>query len=1483
MRESLFNRSRKHSRKKAEVLFRNAEALFFPESRMLRLLRLIVALLALSCLVLVLNVPLGPAGQLVFFSLTLLIVLVLRKKAGHMVSLLLMGLSLAISARYLYWRLTESIAFQSYLDMFFGYALVGAEIYAVVILALGYFQSAWPLKRKPVPLPPDTSLWPTVDVFIPTYNEPLKVVIPTILAAKNLDWPSKKINIYVLDDGRRDEFREFCNEVNVGYLRREDNAHAKAGNINRALTKTHGQLIAIFDCDHIPTRSFLQLTAGGFLQDPKLALVQTPHHFFSPDPFERNLRTFRKIPNEGELFYGLIQDGNDLWNSTFFCGSCAVIKRAPLEEIGGIAVETVTEDAHTALRLHMLGYNSSYMHVIQAAGLATESLSGHVGQRIRWARGMTQVFRTDNPIFGKGLRWYQRLCYTNAMLHFFFGLPRLIFLTAPLSYLFFGAHIINATAIQVASYALPHLIMAAITNSRLQGQYRHSFWAEVYETVLSVYILIPTTMALINPKLGSFNVTAKGGLVEKSYFDRKIAKPYLFMLLLNIVGLAFGILRFYWWNTYEIDSVILNITWTIYNLIIISAATAVAREREQRRVYARIPIRLQVMVRLPDGRTITCRSQDLSEGGGRFTLPADYEISPGDSITLSLFNDMEEVVFPSRVIRIQGHELQLEFEELDLDQKQQLVGLLYGRADTWVHWRENREDDKPLRSLKEILLSSAGVLSMLEPMQHLKKRFKRTRRATSSSASSVKTSTNAMTALLVLLALLFSAQPARSATARETLTRSTVEKTMTLKMLGAQDPMRIEGIRGERLINFSIRRDEVVVKARLELRFAYSPALLEDLSHLNVIVNDEVVHSLPLGGGKNVNQVLTLPLDPVFINGYNKLRFQLIGHYTLDCEDPAHSSLWLVISNKSKLVLTLRRINLENDLANLPVPFFDSRDSDRLKLAFAFSETPGHELLKSAGMVGSWFGALAGYRGARFSAHMGDLPEGNTIVFATNQNKPEWLSLPRLEGGTLILADHPRNSKARVLVIAGRDAGEVELASLALTLGEKTFAGKRMTFFDGEVPPRRAAYDAPRWIPTNRPVKFGEIAPLQTLQSHGFQAEPIVLRYNVPPDLWTWRSDGAELDLTFRHVQLEEDNRSTLNISINGGFLESYRLADTSDSILSSIFSLGDKPGVERREHITIPPSHIAAQNTLQFHFFNAYKKEGPCKDIQLDNLYSSIDPDSTLDYSTMPHFAALPNLAYFANMGFPYTKYADLAETAVILPDNFNEAEAAAFLTIMGRMGHATGYPATRMKVIRPGQAQDHADYDLILIGGIYDQPLFKQWREALPMDFTAPDRLVRVPTAVEQFRELLTGRIMDKQRQRAGNLLYGGAMDMAILAGFESPLQSGRSVIAVTVDRNSVEKTLTDALLKPDRVAMLQGDFALIRDSGISSFVLSEKYHTGHLPWYRWLQWRLSQTPLLLIPLVFFGVLILAVWCYYGLKRRAARRKGERQAKSA
>ena len=469
--------------------------------------------------------------------------LILRRIPGRLTILIMICLSLTASLRYMYWRLTATLDFDQWIDIAFGYGLVLAEFYALVVLIFGYLQTAWPLRRQPVLLKSPPSEWPVVDVFIPSYNEALDIVKLTIFAAQAMDWPKDKLRVHVLDDGRREDFRQFCEQINVNYITRDNNRHAKAGNLNEALQVTSGEFVAFFDADHVPTRSFLQVSIGWFLKDPKLAMLQTPHFFFSPDPFEKNLDTFRSVPNEGELFYGLVQDGNDLWNATFFCGSCAVIRRKPLMEVGGVAVETVTEDAHTALKLNRAGYNTAYLAIPQAAGLATESLSGHISQRIRWARGMAQIFRTDNPLFGKGLNLGQRLCYLNAMLHFFYGLPRLVFLTAPLAFLFFDAQIFHAAGLMIMAYALPHIFHASLTNSTIQGRFRHSFWNEVYETVLAWYIMGPVLVALVNPKHGGFNVTDKGGIIDEKYFDWKLARPYIVLLTLNMAGMAYGLAR----------------------------------------------------------------------------------------------------------------------------------------------------------------------------------------------------------------------------------------------------------------------------------------------------------------------------------------------------------------------------------------------------------------------------------------------------------------------------------------------------------------------------------------------------------------------------------------------------------------------------------------------------------------------------------------------------------------------------------------------------------------------------------------------------------------------------------------------------------------------------------------------------------------------------------------------------------------------------
>lgn len=236
-----------------------------------RVLIILTSLIAITLAMFCISQPFGYIAQFVFVVLLWSIAMIIRRIPGRFPALMLIVLSLTISCRYLWWRYTSTLNWDDPLSLICGLLLLGAETYSWTVLVLGYIQTIWPLNRKPVPMPADVSTWPTVDLMIPTYNEDLSVVKPTLYAALGLDWPRDKLTIYLLDDGNRKEFADFAHEIGVQYIARETHEHAKAGNINHALKYAKSQLVAIFDCDHVPTRSFLQLTVGWFFKDKNSA------------------------------------------------------------------------------------------------------------------------------------------------------------------------------------------------------------------------------------------------------------------------------------------------------------------------------------------------------------------------------------------------------------------------------------------------------------------------------------------------------------------------------------------------------------------------------------------------------------------------------------------------------------------------------------------------------------------------------------------------------------------------------------------------------------------------------------------------------------------------------------------------------------------------------------------------------------------------------------------------------------------------------------------------------------------------------------------------------------------------------------------------------------------------------------------------------------------------------------------------------------
>lgn len=254
--------------------------------------------------------------------------------------------------------------------------------------------------------------------------------------------------------------------------------------------------------------------------------------------------------------------------------------------------------------------------------------------------------------------------------------------------------------------------------------------------------------------------------------------------------------------------------------------------------------------------------------------------------------------------------------------------------------------------------------------------------------------------------------------------------------------MVLRGVNPNGGFEFGMRSDEVAAKAMLNLEYTPSPSLLPVQSQLKVYLNDELMGVLPVTkeqlGKKTLAQV---PINPLFITDFNRVRLEFVGHYRDVCENPASSTLWLDIGRNSTLDLTYNTLAVNNDLSHFPVPFFDPRDNRPVTLPVVFAGTPDLAQQQAASIVASWFGSRAGWRGQRFPVLYNHLPDRNAIVFATNDQRPDFLrNHPAVNAPVIEMINHPDNPYVKLLVVLGRDDKDLVQAAKGIAQGIFSFA-----------------------------------------------------------------------------------------------------------------------------------------------------------------------------------------------------------------------------------------------------------------------------------------------------------------------------------------------------------------------------------------------------------------------------------------------------------
>lgn len=650
------------------------------------------------------------------------LLLVLRPLASQTTArVLFVSVIWFIVSRYVLWRVFTTLEYHGPISFTVAIMVFMAEFYGVMIVAIGSFTNINPLKRPVHPLPDDPDELPTVDMLIPTYNEDMDILRPTLAACLNQDYPKDKFKVILCDDGgsdqkcsqsdekkasearaRRKELKALCDEMGAHYLTRARNEHAKAGNLNEALKKTDGDLLGIFDADHLPTRDFLACTVGQFTKDEWCCVVQTPHYMINDDPIEKNLRFPQRMPREGAMFFHAIHEGLDFWNSSFFCGSAALIRRKAVESTGGFAGETIVEDAESGMTMHGVGWRTAYINRPLVSGLSAEDLTGFFIQRSRWLMGMLQLLRIKCPITRPGMSVAQRINYFNCCLFWFFPFPRLVFAMAPAALILFNLKIFSASLNGFLSYAIPYVAAMFIFSNFLYGRVRWFLTSEIYETVQCAQLFPSLLFTLFDPKGKGFQVTPKNVTMDEDRITRD-SIPVCVLLGLNILVIIVGVIRLV--QTPEAAlSISVTLFWTLLNCVLLAGAVGAMLERSRPPGAPFVPVDMEGEFHYED-ETYPLTLKEGSSVAGMIKINGIEPgiLKPGTSARLHFpETDTGEVNFtvelPSDANKINAENMRVKFMPETTGGYRGMIDLVYGSSDRWVEHLAKRTKHKGIRT-----------------------------------------------------------------------------------------------------------------------------------------------------------------------------------------------------------------------------------------------------------------------------------------------------------------------------------------------------------------------------------------------------------------------------------------------------------------------------------------------------------------------------------------------------------------------------------------------------------------------------------------------------------------------------------------------------------------------------------------------------------------------------------------------------------------
>ncbi len=529
--------------------------------------------------------------------------------------------SMLVTLYYLYWRVTETFNQSA---LFFSWSLWIAECFGTLTTFLFFFAVWRPLSREaPKPLEGRT-----VDVLVPTKNEPVAILRKTLLACNDVKYAHRTL---LLDDGNRPEVKALCEELGCVYLARENHEHAKAGNINFGLKHSTAEFVAIFDADHAPLPHFIDRLIGYFV-DEKVAFAQAPQEFYNIDSFQHRADHEKKyVWTEQGLFYNLIQPGRDRWKAAYFVGSCALIRRTALDDVGGFSTISITEDMATSIRIHARGWTSVYHNEGLAYGIAADTINPFHLQRKRWGLGGWQVFFKANPLFVRGLSFPQRLCYLGSLIYPIEGFQKFVFYVTPPIVLFTGILPMNALDVTYLLHFIPYFALSLFAYNEMGRGYAGYLLLEQF-SMGKFFTYLESFFSLLLPRrLRQFKVTPKTKGTATPY---PLIVPQAIVFAGSVIGIVWALLQLVLGLRGDEFIIAVNSLWALFNSGLAIAIILYARTKfYQRRTEFRIHDAVPVFFSYRDGSKAVRRlgaADDATETGMSIVsagvIPADREL-----------------------------------------------------------------------------------------------------------------------------------------------------------------------------------------------------------------------------------------------------------------------------------------------------------------------------------------------------------------------------------------------------------------------------------------------------------------------------------------------------------------------------------------------------------------------------------------------------------------------------------------------------------------------------------------------------------------------------------------------------------------------------------------------------------------------------------------------------------------------------------------